>query len=508
VNDVEKRKQPGWKNIIAWGSGDIFGSGSGTIIGLWMLYFFTQVAGLSPVEAGLIFAIGKLWDAITDPIVAYITDNIRTRFGRRKVFFLFGAPFLIVFGLMFISGFGFAYYLATYLLFNTMFTVVMTPYCTLPNEMTDDYEIRTKMGSCRLTFGQITAFVVTLIPGLIMSNVEDEAQAFIYIGFLFGFIFTLPWYFIYKYTWEIEPSRLPPQKEVSSIKETLVDLYKEMASTLQIKTFRIHLMMYIGGSVALDIFGALFLHYITFNLNLSAGEGGQILSVMTFMQFFGVLTFTWFALKIGNANAYKIALGLMFVSLAFFAILPNVALDVSKAVFFGAVLIGLARGGIYLIPWVIFNSIPDVDEILTRRRRAGIFSGVMTLGRKICQASAMLIASIGLQWVGFESGAKVQTSETISGVYWLFLIGPTCLAIIALFGATLFQLTKQNHRILIDEVSRLRNGGAKQDALPQVVSVVEELTGWEYKYMWGDKKKKETTYLLRSGSSDETVVER
>ena len=55
---TEKRKV-GWKNIIAWGSGDIFGSGAGTIIGLWMLYFYTQVAGLSPIEAGLIFAIAK-----------------------------------------------------------------------------------------------------------------------------------------------------------------------------------------------------------------------------------------------------------------------------------------------------------------------------------------------------------------------------------------------------------------------------------------------------------------
>ena len=488
--EAGRKKQPGWKNILAWGSGDIFGSGSGTIIGLWMLYFFTQVAGLSPVEAGLIFAIGKLWDAITDPIVAYITDNIRTRFGRRKVFFLFGAPFLIVFGLMFISGFGFAYYLATYLLFNTMFTVVMTPYSTLPNEMTDDYEIRTKMGSCRLTFGQITAFVVTFIPGLIMANVEDEAQAFIYIGFLFGFIFTLPWILIYKYTWEMDPERLPPRNSFRSFKSTLIALYKEMATTLQIRTFRIHLMMYIGGSVALDIFGGLFLHYMTFVLDLSATEGSQILSVMTFMQFFGVLFFTWVALKAGNANSFKVAMCLMLCSLVYFAVLPHISAEVSTAIVVGAVLMGLARGGIYLIPWVIFNSIPDVDEVLSGKRRAGIFSGVMTLGRKICQATAMLIASIGLQWVGFESGADVQSAETIDGIYWLFLFGPTALAFIALSGAMLFKLNKENHGVLVKEVERLRQGGKKAEASAEAKEVVESLTGWEYKYMWGNKEQK------------------
>ena len=487
MTEVKNTKQPGWKNIIAWGSGDIFGSGSGTIIGLWMLYFFTQVAGLSPVEAGLIFAIGKFWDAITDPIIAYITDNIRTRFGRRKVFFLFGAPFLIVFGLMFISGFGFVYYLATYLLFNTMFTVVMTPYSTLPNEMTNDFEIRTKMGSCRLTFGQITAFVVTFIPGLIMANVEDEAQAFIYIGFLFGFIFTLPWYFIYKYTWEMDPSRLPPPSSAGTLKETIFALYKEMATTLRIKTFRIHLMMYIGGSVALDIFGGLFLHYMTFVLDMSATEGGQVLSIMTFMQFFGVLIFTWVALRMGNANSFKAAMLLMFAALIYFSFLPSLSVAANTAILLGAVVMGLARGGIYLIPWVIFNSIPDVDELLSGKRRAGIFSGVMTLGRKVCQASAMLIASIGLQLVGFESGAGVQSAETITGIYWLFLTGPTCLALVAVTGAMLFKLNKDTHKILVDEIERLRSGGEKSDASSNTVKVVETLTGWEYKYMWGDK---------------------
>lgn len=484
---MQNNKQPGWKNILAWGSGDIFGSGSGTIIGLWMLYFFTQVAGLSPIEAGSIFAIGKVWDAITDPIVAYITDNIRTRFGRRKVFILFGAPFLIVFGLMFISGFGFAYYLATYLLFNTMFTVVMTPYTTLPNEMTDDYQIRTKMSSCRLTFGQITAFVVTFIPGLIMSRVEDEATAFIYIGFLFGFIFTLPWIFIYRYTWEMDAERLPAPKSMTSFRETTVALYKEMATTFRIRTFRFHLMMYIGGSVALDVFGSLFMHYMTFVLGMTTQEGGSILSLMTFMQFFGVLAFTWIALKAGNTMSYKIALSLMFTSLGFFALLPHLGGFVSVGIIAAAVIIGLARGGIYLIPWVIFNSIPDIDEALSGTRRAGIFSGVMTLGRKICQATAMLVASIGLQWIGFESGVEKQSVDTVNGLYWLFLVGPTVIALIALLGATKFKLNQANHAVLVNEVERLKAGGSKKDTPADVKTTIEMLTGWQHKYTWGNQ---------------------
>lgn len=490
-----ENKKVGWKNILAWGSGDIFGSGAGTIIGLWMLYFYTQVAGLSPIEAGLIFAIAKVWDGFTDPIVAYITDNIRTRFGRRRVFILFGAPFLLVFGLMFISGFGFGYYLATYLLFNTMNTIVMTPYSTLPNEMTEDYATRTKMSSCRMTFGQITAFVVTFIPGLIMAKVTDQAEAFMYIGFLFAVIFTLPWLFIYRYTWELDPNQLPPKESVGSFKATLIHLYKEMATTFQIKTFRFHLMMYIGGSVALDIFGSLFMHYMTMVIGISPTQGGTALSVMTAMQFIGVTMFTWVALKSGNSNAFKFAVIFMLTSLVYFGLLPNFEGDMAILILVGAVIMGLARGGIYLIPWVIFNSIPDVDEALSGKRRAGIFSGVMTLGRKICQATAMLVASIGLQVIGFESGAEVQTVDTVNGIYWLFLLAPTVLAIMALYGAVSLKLNQEKHAVLVEEVNRLKAGGAKSEAPEEAKYVIEELTGWEYEYCWGNKHSKKNRKL-------------
>ncbi|WP_019613929.1 MFS transporter [Psychromonas ossibalaenae] len=494
-------RKVGWKNIVAWGSGDIFGSGAGTIIGLWMLYFYTQVAGLSPIQAGSIFAIAKFWDAFTDPIVAYITDNIRTRFGRRRVFILFGAPFLLVFGLMFMSGFGFMYYLATYLLFNTMSTVVMTPYSTLPNEMTNDYNTRTKMSSCRMTFGQITAFVVTLIPGLIMAKVADQATAFMYIGMLFAVIFTLPWVFIYRYTWECAPEDLPPKENVGGIKPTMIHLYKEMATTFQIKIFRFHLMMYIGGSVALDLFGALFMHYMTLVLAMTPTEGGTALSAMTLMQFFGVTLFTWVALKLGNANAFKGAVILLFISLLYFALLPAVDTNMTFWIIGGTTIMGLARGGIYLIPWVVFNSVPDVDEALSGKRRAGIFSGVMTLSRKICQASAMLIASIGLQLLGFESGAEQQTLETTEGIYWLFILAPTVLALIAFYGATKFKLNKENHAVLVSEVNRLKAGGDKKQVTPEARETIEMLTGWEYEYIWGNKKlKKERAALAKQNS--------
>jgi Na+/melibiose symporter-like transporter len=97
--------------------------------------------------------------------MGYITDNIRTRWGRRRIFFILGAPMSLCFALMWVSGFGYAWYLGTYLLFSTVFTLLMVPYDTLPAEMTSRYDLRSKMSGARMLFAQATAFLAALIPG-------------------------------------------------------------------------------------------------------------------------------------------------------------------------------------------------------------------------------------------------------------------------------------------------------------------------------------------------------
>lgn len=479
-------RKVGMKNILAWGSGDVFGSGAMTVIGLWMLYFYTEVAGLSPVAAGSIFAIAKIWDGFTDPVMGYITDNIRTRWGRRRVFFLFGAPFILIYATMWISGFGYWYYLLTYIAFNTVITVLMVPYDTLPAEMTTDYKTRSKMTGARMMFAQVTAFLVTFIPGQIMAVVEDQAAAFMIIGVVFAIMFTLPWIAVYLGTWERCDSE--PDTNDRGLIGTMINLYKEMFSTFSLKTFRIHLMMYVGGSVALDIFGSMFMYYMTYVLMVSATEGANAMSVMTLFQFIGVPIFTFLCMRIGNGHAHKVAISLLLGSLVFFY---GLSADMGNLMFFifaASVIMGLARGGTYMIPWNVYNFLPDADEALTGSRREGIYAGVMMLSRKICQAAALFIVGLALQHFGFVSGAETQTPEAIQGITWTFLAGPALLAGMAILGAFLFRLSEKNHEILITEVERLRAGGSMQDVSEEARRVIEEVTGHPYENTWGNNK--------------------
>jgi len=154
----------GFGTLVAYGLGDIYGGGSFMIVGLLFMFYLTEVVGLSPALAGLVFGIGKVWDAVTDPLMGYISDRTQSRFGRRRVYFLAGIiPIAISFILMWVplrvhsQGALFAYYSVAYILFATVFTMVMIPYSALAAELSGDYKVRNRLSGAPLLLGLFLA---------------------------------------------------------------------------------------------------------------------------------------------------------------------------------------------------------------------------------------------------------------------------------------------------------------------------------------------------------------
>ena len=143
---------------FAFGAGDVGPATATGIMSFFMLYFFTDVARISPAVAGVILLINKIWDSINDPIIGVISDRVQTRWGRRRPWFLFGAiPFGVTFVLLFLvppfnaTGL-FWYYLVVSFMLDLAFTVVNVPYTALTPELTHDYDERTSLNSYRFAF--------------------------------------------------------------------------------------------------------------------------------------------------------------------------------------------------------------------------------------------------------------------------------------------------------------------------------------------------------------------
>jgi len=142
-----------------YGSGDIAFSLTNTILSVYFAIFLTDVVGLSASLAAAAIFIGRSWDYINDPLVGYLSDRTRSRWGRRRPFLLFCIwPFALSFILLWVHPpwhsqvWLVVYYALAYVLFDACFTLVSMPYTALTPELTENYDERTSLTSHRMFF--------------------------------------------------------------------------------------------------------------------------------------------------------------------------------------------------------------------------------------------------------------------------------------------------------------------------------------------------------------------
>jgi oligogalacturonide transporter len=148
------------------------------------------------------------------------------------------------------------------------------------------------------------------------------------------------------------------------------------------------------------------------------------------------------------------------------------------------VLLGFGRAGLYFIPWNIYSFIPDVDEMVTRQRREGVFAGVMTLMRKSTVAIAIMAVGTVLEHSNFVKGQLIQPESALNAITGLLVFGTGGLLLISLYMTFKFKLTRETHRVLVKEIDRLKAGGNKADCTPETKVVVKALTGYDYEQVW------------------------
>ena len=190
-------------------------------------------------------------------------------------------------------------------------------------------------------------------------------------------------------------------------------------------------------------------------------------------------------IKYGPSRLYVFAYSVMLLCLGGFFLVYQFPTD--HKVMLLVILAGVYQVGrcvLEFTPWNVFPFIPDIDEMITRQRREGLFAAVMTFSRKTTVAIATFAVGLFLQSGGFVKGSQVQPQEAINTIALLLFVGTAGLLIIALWQALTFHLNKRTHKIFVDEIERLKAHGRKQDVTPEARHVVEDLTGYSYDELW------------------------
>ena len=165
---------------LAYACGDIYGGGAFMVFSLLFMNFLVLVEGISVVAATMIIFIGRVWDAFFDPIMGRISDRTRSRFGRRRFYFLIGMLPVYVSFVMLFYGFGLrqethhtaivVYYTISYIFWGMSFSLVMVPYNAILSDMTSDYNERTSFTTLRMVFSGAASLVCAVVPSMIIKG--------------------------------------------------------------------------------------------------------------------------------------------------------------------------------------------------------------------------------------------------------------------------------------------------------------------------------------------------
>ncbi len=466
-------KQKDTLNKIAYACGDIYGGGAFIIVGLLLLVFLTKVEGLSGTWAGIIIFIGKAWDSVTDPFMGMLSDRTKSKFGRRRPYFLLGSIPVFLSWVMLWYSFGISgeaakiiYYMGAFIFFSTAFTIVMVPYNAILSDMTNDYNKRSAFTGVRLSFSAGAAIISGVVPGIITGSFATPQTGYLIMGVTFGIVFALSWLAVFFGTWEN-----------TTAKEKTGFSYKDWFSVWKNTSFRYYAMIFVFSQMAIDITMAIAVFFLGVSLQkeyLFVPAMAAILVVqLIFIILFSIMA-QKFSKKIPgilSASVWILASVLIFT---FTKQTPDVLVVAVCS------LIGIGGAGCNMLSWSILPDIADVDELITGKRREGIYSGVSTFLRKLSGGIAVGGIGLMLDVIRYSDEAvRLDSVEpiTLYGIKLMFCLLPILFLIAMLFALRKYKLGKKEFAVLQTVLHEYRTKGLGTVLDEDQIKIGEEISG-------------------------------
>ncbi len=437
---------------LLYGAGDWGFSMTSTILSVYFAIFLTDVVHLDLRWAAAAIFVGRSWDWINDPLIGYLTDRTRSRWGRRRPYLLFGAiPYGLAFALLWwspplSSQLTLAvYYGLAYLIFDALASLVYMPYFALTPELSLDYDERTSLTTYRMFFSIVAGLVAFTVPGMLIGAFEPEnARRVAWMGVLFGLTSGLPLLGTFLGTRERPEFQAQAQP---SVRDSLRAVFRN-------RPFLFGVGIYLFTWMTVDLLQPMLPYFLKYWLNMEP-QRDLILGTVFVVAALALPLWGWASRRWSKRQAYVGGigfLGLVMIVLAFLQ--PGAPL---AAVLVLAALAGIGISAAHVLPWSIIPDAVEWDELQTGTRHEGAFYSLITLMHKVASSLVVPAALLLLDWGGYVPNADTQAPPTL--VVIRFLVGgvPALLLIGGIIFALLNPLSRERHLEVRKELEARRS---------------------------------------------------
>ncbi|MEI6143933.1 MAG: MFS transporter [Mariniphaga sp.] len=415
MNNVSSKLSIGEK--VGYSLGDTASHFVWDMVGFWLLFFYTDIYGISAAAAGTIMLIARFWDMAIDPLIGVISDRTTTRWGKFRPYILFGAiPYAILAILTFTTpNFGevgkIIYAGATYVLLMTAYSFINLPYSALGAVMTDDTYERAGLNSYRFIAGFAGQFIVT---GLALTLSEyfghgNKAQGFQYTLFLFA-VLSLIFFFI---TFKTTKERVKPSKvQQNSLVEDLKNLFKNPAWVILAIVGIVSFVMFAMQNAAIAYY---------FKYYLGKENNVQLFNVIGTVALIVALPFSKpLAKRFGNKNVF---MGSSIISGIFFMLIYLPGVNNLTTIYIFNIIAKMAYAPAVPLLWTMIADSADYGDWKTGRRATGLYLSAAVFAQKAGWGIGAAIAGWILTISQFVPNVT-QSDTAITGIKLLVSVIP------------------------------------------------------------------------------------
>lgn len=426
---------------LGYGVGDFGFNLFFTTASLYLLFYYTDVLGLSPSTAGWVFAGALVWDAVFDPVMGYVANRTRTRWGRYRPYLLFGglplaASWALIFLPVDLEGSALILFAASaHIVFRTLYAVVSMPYLALSATMTGDSHERGVLASIRMVAATMCGLFAAFSTLKLVELFGGGSTGFFWTAVIYGIIAAIVFTIVFASTREIAAA----PDEISPTARDMIAMLRRN------RAFWIVCAAMLAGAFGGTLFSKTLPYYFKYAVERPDLIGLALTALTAAVAI---------SMPVWTAVMKRTSKRTMWLSGAVVGVSGYILLWFSPSegtsMFLPIAVIGFGAGASYLGFWSMMPDTVEFGEWTSGIRSEGAIFGFVSLIQKGALGLAAAMLGELLSAIGYRAN-QPQTAETLEMMRLIMILGAGSLAVIAAFSISFYPIDRRMH-------ARLQNG--------------------------------------------------